>query len=110
MTSESTVEVYETKVKLTTKAIQGTALALKGVHDIHRHDGLPTSMLCVGDGVPNNRFQKDLEYVAGLFIDEAGDTLDASTTGKTTDSGLGNTLDIITKDLAMTLGAALSET
>ena len=38
-----------------------------------------------------NRFEEDLEDTTGLFVDETGDTLDTATTGKTTDSGLGDT-------------------
>lgn len=37
-------------------------------------------------------------------------TLDTTTTRQTADGGLGNTLDIVTKNLAVTLGTALSET
>lgn len=37
------------------------------------------------------------------------DTLDTATTGETSDSGLGNTLDVVTKNLAMTLGTTLAE-
>ena len=55
-------------------------------------------------------FQKDLENTTSLFVDETGDTLDTATASKTTDSRLGNALDVVTKDLAVTLGAALSET
>jgi hypothetical protein len=33
--------------------------------------------------------------------------LDTATTGETTDSRLGDTLDVVSKDLAMTLGSAL---
>jgi hypothetical protein len=33
--------------------------------------------------------------------------LDTATTSETTDSRLGDTLDVISKDLAMTLGSAL---
>jgi hypothetical protein len=37
-------------------------------------------------------------------------TLDTTTTCKTTDSGLGDTLDVVAKDLAVTLSTTLSET
>jgi hypothetical protein len=37
------------------------------------------------------------------------DTLDTTTTGETSDGGLGDTLDVVTKDLAVTLGTALAE-
>ena len=38
------------------------------------------------------------------------DTLDTSTTSKTSDSRLCDTLDVVTKNLAVTLGSTLSET
>lgn len=37
------------------------------------------------------------------------DTLDTTTARETTDGGLGDTLDVVTKNLAMTLGSALAE-
>ena len=54
--------------------------------------------------------KEDLENTTGLLVDETRDTLDTTTTGETADSGLGDTLDVVAKDLAVTLGAALSET
>ena len=57
-----------------------------------------------------NVLKEDLEDTTGLLVDEAGDTLDTATAGKTTNGGLGDTLDVVAKDLAVTLRAALSET
>lgn len=37
------------------------------------------------------------------------DSLDTATAGETTDSRLGNALDVVTKNLAVALGAALAE-
>lgn len=37
------------------------------------------------------------------------DTLDTTTTCETTDSGLGDTLDVVTKNLSVALGTALSK-
>ena len=54
--------------------------------------------------------QKDLENSSRLLIDQTRDTLDATSTSETTDGGLGNALDVVAKDLAMTLCATLSET
>ena len=36
-------------------------------------------------------FKEDLENTTGLLVDETRDTLDTTTAGKTTDSGLGDT-------------------
>ena len=37
------------------------------------------------------------------------DTLDTTTTSETPDGGLGDTLDVVTKNLSVTLGTALAE-
>ncbi len=66
-------------------------------------------MFRVGDTVTDHVLEKHLEDTASLFVDETRDTLDTTTTCETTDSRLGNSLDIVTKDLAMTLGTSLSE-
>ena len=42
--------------------------------------------------------QEDLEYTTGLFIDQTRDTLDTTTTSKTTDGGLCNTWKIISQN------------
>jgi hypothetical protein len=66
-------------------------------------------VLGVGDGITDDVLKEDLEDTTSLFVDETGDTLDTTTTRETTDSGLSDTLDVITQDLAMTLCASLSE-
>ena len=38
------------------------------------------------------------------------DTLDTATAGETTDGGLGYALDVVTKNLSVTLGSAFAET
>ena len=38
------------------------------------------------------------------------DTLDTATTGETTDGGLGYALDVVTKNLSVTLGSTFAET
>ena len=97
------------KTCLSTKSIQSLALTLEGVDDIHGSHGLATSVLGVGDGIANNILQKDLEDTTGLLINQPRDALDAATAGETADGGLGNALDIVAQDLAVTLGAALSK-
>ncbi len=43
-------------------------------------------MLSIGDGIPDNILQKDLEDTASFFVDETGDTFDTTTTCETTNS------------------------
>lgn len=67
-------------------------------------------MFGVGDGITDDRLEEGLEDTTSLLVDHGGDTLDTTTTGETADSGLGNTLDVVTQDLTVTLGATLAET
>ena len=66
-------------------------------------------MLGVGDGVTDYVLKEGLEDAAGLLVDEAGDSLDSATAGQSSDGWLGDALDVVTKDLPVTLGASLSE-
>ena len=50
--------------------------------------------------------EEDLEDTTGLLVDETGDTLDTTTTSETSDSRLGDTLDVITKDLSLYITSA----
>jgi hypothetical protein len=94
---------------LTSETVKGLALTLESVDNIHGGDSLTTGVLSVGDRVTDNVLEENLEDSTSLFVDETGDTLDTTTSCKTTDSRLGDSLDIVAKDLAMTLGASLSE-
>jgi len=98
------------KEHLTTETVEGTALALESVDDIKRSDGLALGVLSVGDGITDDTLEEGLENTAGLLVDHGRNTLDTTTTCETTNGGLGNTLDVVTQDLAVTLGTTLSET
>ena len=97
-----------TEDDLSAETVEGLSLTLESVDDIHSDDSLTASMLGVSDRVTDDILKEDLEHTTGLFVDETGDTLDTTTTSETADSGLGDTLDVIAKDLTVTLGASLS--
>ena len=99
-----------TASSLTAEAVQGAALTLQSVDHVHGGHGLPLGVLGVGDGITDYVLEEHLQDTTGLLVDQAGDTLDTTTASQTADCGLGDTLDVITKNLAMTLGATLSET
>jgi len=94
---------------LTAEAVEGTALALQGIDDIEGSDGLTLGVLGVGDGVTDDRLEEGLENTAGLFVDHGRNTLDTTTTSKTTDGRFGYALDIIAKNLSVTLRTALAK-
>ena len=94
---------------LSAEAVEGAALTLESVDDVHGGDGLSLGVLAVRDGVTDDVLKEHLEDTSGLLVDEARDALHTTTTGQTTDRGLRDALDVVAKHLAMTLGASLSE-
>jgi hypothetical protein len=56
-------------------------------------------VLSVGDRVADDVLEEGLEDGTSFLVDEARDTLDTTTASETADSGLGDTLDVVTKDL-----------
>ncbi len=95
--------------RLSAESVEGLALALEGVDDIHGGDGLAASVLSVGDRVADDVLKEDLEDTAGLLVDEAGDALNSTPASKAANGGLGDALDVVAQHLAVALGTALSE-
>ena len=94
---------------LTSESVQGTSLTFQSIDDVHGCDGLPLGVLGVCDGITDDIFKENLEDTTGLFIDEARDTFHTTSTSETTDSGLGDSLDVITQDFSVTLSASFAE-
>ena len=89
---------------LTSESVQGASLPLEGIDHIHGGDGLPLGVFGVGDGIPDDVLEEDLENSTGLLVDEAGDPLDSSPPRQTADGGLGDALDVVSQHLTVTLG------
>ena len=104
------VRLSEGRENLTTETVKGSALSLQGVDDIEGGDSLALGVLGVGDGVADDTLKEGLQDTTSLLVDHGGDTLDTTTAGETTDSGLSYTLDVVAKNLAVTLRAAFAET
>ena len=84
-------------------------MAFEGVDDVESGDGLSLGVLGVGDGVPDHVLEENFKNTSGLFVDKTGDALNATSAGQSANGGLGDALDVVAKDLAVTLGAALSK-
>lgn len=61
------------------------------------------------DSISDDALEEGLQDTSGLLIDHGGDTLDTTTAGKTSDGWLGDTLDVVAQDLAMTLCTTLAQ-
>merc|ERR1719230_1800766 len=95
--------------QLSSKAVQGPALPLQGVHHVHGSHSLPLGMLSVGDSITDDILQENLQNTSGLLVDETTDTFDATPSGKSPDCRLGDALDVIPQHLAMSLGSTLAQ-
>ncbi len=94
---------------LSTESVEGSSLTLEGIDDIHSGDGLALGVLAVGDSVTDHILKENLENSTSFLVDETRDTLDSSTASQTADGGLGDSLDVVAKHLAMTLGSSFAE-
>ena len=95
--------------RLAAETVEGTALTLQGVDDVHGCDGLPLGVLTVRDGITDDVLKEHLQDTTSFLVDQTADALDTTTTSQTTDRGFGDTLDVITEYLPMTLGASFAE-
>lgn len=119
---------------LSTETVQSAALSLESIDNIEGGDSLSLGVLGVGDSVSDDTFEEGLQDAASLLVDHCldglaiicdawqegskpgesrhtgRDTLDTATTRETTDCRLGYALDVVTKNLSVTLGSAFAET
>jgi len=63
--------------------------------------------LAVGSSRNLNKY---LEDTTCLLVDEPRDTLNTTTSSQSPDGRLGNSLNVVTKDLPVTLGTTFSKT
>ncbi len=85
-------------------------MPLQSIDNIHGSDGLSLGMFSVCDSVTDDVLKEHLQNSASLLIDETRDALNSATAGKTADGWLGDSLDVITQDFPVALGASLSKT
>ena len=103
------LELHRVEMSLTSESVQGASLPLEGIDNIHGSDGLPLGVFGVGDGIPDDVLKENLEDSTGLLIDESRDTLDSSTASQPSDCRLGDSLDVVSQHLTVTLGTSLSK-
>jgi hypothetical protein len=95
---------------LASEAVEGSALALERVDDVHGGNSLAACVLGVGDGVADDVLEEDLEDAAGLLVDKPRNALHAAPPSQPPDGGLGDALDVVTEHLPVALCSALAQT
>ena len=96
--------------RLSSETIKSAALSFQGVHDVEGSDCLSACVLSVGDSVTDHVLKEHFEDASGLLVNETRDTLDTTSACQTTDGRLRYALDVISKDLSVSLGSTLAET
>lgn len=66
-------------------------------------------MLGVGHRIADYVLEEDLENSTSLLIDQAADSLYSTTPSQTSDSRLRDSLDVISQNLPVTLGASFAQ-
>ena len=97
-------------VVLRAETVECTALSLESVDHVHSRDGLAFGVLGVRHSIANDILQKDLQDAANFLVDQPTDTFHTASSSQTTDSRFGDALNVIAKDLTMSLGTAFPET
>ena len=75
------------------ETVDGAALSLESVDDVHGGDGFSSGVLGVGDGVSDDALEESLEDLSGVIVDERRDSLDTSSSGESADGRLGDALN-----------------
>lgn len=94
---------------LTSETVDGLSLSLESVDDIQRRDSLSLGVLSVGDGISDDTLEESLEDSSSLLVDESRDTLDTSSSSKTSDGRLSDSLDVVSQDLSVSLARVSSK-
>ena len=94
---------------LIAETVEGLALSLESVDYIHSSDRLSLGVLSVGDGIAHHSVQEGLQDRTSLVVDQTRNTLHTTSSGETANGGLGDTQNVITHHLAMSLSSSLSK-
>lgn len=80
---------------LTTESVEGLALSLESVDDVHSNNSLPLGVLSVSDSIPDHALQVVLQNTSGLFVDQSADSLDTTSSSQTSDGWFCDSLDVV---------------
>ena len=94
---------------LASESVQSSALSLQSIDNIHGSDSLPLGVLSVGDSISDYILQEYFENSSGLLIDQSRDSLHSASSCQTSDSRLGDSLDVISQNLSVPLSASLAK-
>ena len=81
------------QVESASEAVDGSALSLERIDDIHGGDSLSPGMLGVGDGISDDTLQEAFNDMSRVIVDEGRDPLDPTSPGQSPECRFGDALD-----------------
>ena len=76
-----------------TETVEGSALSLESVDNVHGSNGLSLGVLGVSDSISDDTLEESLEHISAVLVDVEADSLDTSSSGESSDGWLGDTLE-----------------
>ena len=102
---------YKSKLYLTTETVEGSALSLKGINNVKSSNSLSLGVLSVSCGVSDDVFEEALQNSSGIVVDVSGNTFNTTSSGKSSNSWLGDTFNAWLVCLSgVSFGADLTDT
>ena len=80
-------------IRSVSESIESSSLSLKRVDNVHSSNSLSLSVIGVGNGISNDSSQEFLEDISNFLVDTEGDSLDTSSSGKSSDGRFSNSLN-----------------
>lgn len=86
-------------LRLATEAVQGSALSLECIDHIEGGYSLSFGVFGICNCISDDGLEEGFEDTTGFFVNHGRNTLDTTTASETSDSWLGDTLDVVSKNL-----------
>merc|ERR1719384_2410480 len=91
-----------------TESVDGASLAFQSINDVEGCDRLSSCVFGISNGITQYVLEKRFQHTSRLLVDEPANTLDTTSPGQTSDGGLRDPLDSLSKNLPMALSAFLT--
>jgi len=75
------------------ESVKGSSLSLESIDDVEGSDGLSLGVLSVGDWISDDVFEETSQDKSGLVIDQRADSLDSSSSGKSSNGWFSDSHD-----------------
>merc|ERR1711976_97946 len=90
---QETHKYHITSTESVSETVESSTLSLESVDDVHSGDSFSSGVLSVCNGISDDLLKERSEDSSGVVIDEAGDSLDTTSSTESSDSWFGDTVN-----------------